>query len=116
MFERIRLLDGLAKSVAVLNVASIVANPGVKNIVQGIFPQKQATQVADAFSMFIVHPHAPKICYRIYNFLFFFEFFDKLFIVYAVFLSYIFDLILILFDEGNDGFPIVFWNVFSLVL
>ena len=72
MFERVGLLDGLAKSVAVLNMASIVANPRVKNIVQSIFPQKQVTQVANAFSMFIVHPHASKVCYRIYDFLFFF--------------------------------------------
>lgn len=65
--------------------------------------------------MLIVHPHASEVSDGVDNFLFLFEFFNKLFIIDSIFLSYIFDFILIFFDKRDDGLSIVLRNVFGLV-
>ncbi len=57
MLEQSRLLYSVTQSMPVLNMTGVVTNPGVENIVKGIFSQKKITQYTHTFGMVVVKPH-----------------------------------------------------------
>jgi hypothetical protein len=66
------LFDSFAEPVSILDMASVIANSGVENVVKGIFSQKKIAQQADAFCMFVIHPHTSEISNCINDLLLFF--------------------------------------------
>jgi hypothetical protein len=115
MFERERFLDGFTKPVPVLDMAAVVANPGVEDVMQGIFSQKQVAEQANAFGVFVIHPHTSQICNCVDYLFLFFQFLNEVVVVNPAFLCNLPDFILILFYEGDDRLSIVLWNVLCLV-
>jgi hypothetical protein len=115
MLKRKGLLDGLAKPVAILDVASIVANPWVENVVKSVFSQEQVTQKSDAFCVPVIHPHTPEISDCVDDLFLFFKLLNKVVVVDPITLHNVSDLVFKLLDERNDGFSIVFWNVLCLI-
>lgn len=57
MFKRERLFDCLTKSVSVLYVTGIIADPRVENIIKRVLSQKQITEKSNAFCISIINPH-----------------------------------------------------------
>lgn len=58
MLELVRFLNRLTQSVAVLDMAAVVAYSRVKDVIERVFSQKQVAQQPNALRIFIVHPHA----------------------------------------------------------
>lgn len=115
MLKRKGLLDGLTKPVAVLDVASVVTNPRVENVVKGVFSQKQITQKSDAFCVPVIHPHTSQISDCVNDLFLLLQLFNEVVVVNPVALCDLSNLVFKLLDEGNDGFSIVFRNVLCLV-
>lgn len=115
MLELVRFLDSLTQSVAVFDMAAVVAYSRVKDVIERVFPQKQVAQQSNALRIFIVHPHASQVRYRVYHLFLFLQFLDEILVVHVVFPRNILDFILVFFNKGNDGFSVVFGNVLRLV-
>ena len=109
------LFDSLTKPIAVLDVASIVANPWVKDVMKGVFSQKQVTQKSDGFCIPVIHPHMSEISYGINDPFFLLQLWDKVVVIHSASLSHLSDLVFVLLYEGNNCLSIVFWNVLCLI-
>ena len=71
MAELARLLNGLLQSFPVLDMAGVVADSAVEDVLQCVFSKKLITQDTHALRVFEVHPQVTKICDCVYVFLFF---------------------------------------------
>ena len=67
MLEQSRLLNSVTQPMPVLYMTSIVTDPGVENIIEGIFSQKEITQHTHTFGMVVVKPHTPQVSDSVNN-------------------------------------------------
>lgn len=108
--------DSLSQSLPILDMTSEVTNPRVEYIIERVLPEEEITDNPHTSCVFVIDPKPPKICYRVYSFLYFghlaIEGIEGDIGMSAYLCHYFF----VLLYKGYYSLAVIFWNVFCLVL
>lgn len=115
MAEFTGFLDGFLQPLSVLDVAGVVADTAVEDVLEGIFPQELVAQDPHAPCILEVHPQVTQIRNRINIFLLFRKFGQQLLVLHSICLQNRLEILLLPFNIRDDGLSIVFWDIFSFV-
>lgn len=126
MVERISVLldagevlwvgEGLPERLAVLDVAGVVGDTGVKDVVEGVFAEEEVADGAQTLPVHFVGPQLAQVTDGVDALLFFPHHFDKAAESKALLPQQPTNLLFIALDEAYDPFPEILRNVLGLVL
>lgn len=114
--EFIWVSDGLPQSLAVLDVAGVVANARVKNVVQSMSPKEQVADDSQAFPVYFVGPQSPEVEDGVDTFLLLPHHLDETAVSDSFLSEQASHFFLVFFDEADDALAEVLRNVLCLVL
>lgn len=100
---------------AVLDVAAEVANPGVEDIVEGVFAEEEVADDPHTPRVFIVHPEPTQVRYCVYCLLYLAHLAVEILEGHAGVQADISHHLLVLLDEGDDGLAVIFGDVLRLI-
>jgi hypothetical protein len=118
LFDAVEFLwvsDGLPESLAVLDVAGVVADAGVKNVVQSMSPKEQVADDSQTFPVDLVGPQSPEVEDGVDAFLLLPHHLDETAVSDSFLSEQASHLLFVLFDEADDALAEVLGNVLCLV-
>jgi hypothetical protein len=110
------VFDGLPESLAIFDVAGVVADAGVKDVVERMPPEEQVADHPQALPVGLVRPQPPQVANRVDAPLLVSHHCDKTAVGRTLLPQQSPHLPLILLDECYDALPEVLRNVLGFVL
>lgn len=114
--EFIWVSDGLPQSLAVLDVAGVVADARVKNVVQSMSPKEQVADDSQTFPVYFVGPQSPEVEDGVDAFLLLPHHLDETAVSDPFLSEQASHFFFVFFDEADDALAEVLRNVLCLVL
>lgn len=107
--------DGLPQPVSILDMAAKVADAGVEDIVERVFPEEQVADDAHATRVLVVYPQTTQVSYRVYRLLHLRHLADKVRKWDARKGTDRSNHVLIFLDKGDNRLSVVFGDVLCLI-
>lgn len=116
MVEILRVLDGFPQTLAILDVAGVVADPGVEDVVKCVLAEKEVADDAQTLAVGLRSPQSAQVGNRVYRFLLVPHRVFEVVVGQLVLLQQRPHLLLVLLHERYDALPEVLRDVLRFVL